>query len=305
MAFFCSKKSLFIIKYTMFEYLPKIALKEINKIKSDDICELRIRANGHSVINCVGQVFSFKYVFTNSDVEEIVLNVCKRSIYSYEEQIKQGFITTCYGERIGLAGEFVYDGNKIQTLKNFSSLCIRIPKQVDGFSLKFFNEYYDDKSVLIVSKTGVGKTTFLRDLVKNISNNTLKNIVVIDERNEIACKNDVFSFDVGKTCDVLTYSSKDYGFITALRTLNPEIVATDELVNKNDFKGVINGYLAGLKIIATIHAENEQELLKKKYMKEIFEKKIFDKFVFLSKEKNKRKVEIYSSNFEKLCCYLN
>ncbi len=289
----------------MFEYLTKNALKEVNKINSNDICELRIRANGYSVINCVGQVYPFKYVFTDSDVEEIVLNVCKRSIYSYEEQIKQGFITTCYGERIGLAGEFVYDGNKIQTLKNFSSLCIRIPKQVNGFSLKFFNEYYDDKSVLIVSKTGVGKTTFLRDLVKNISNNTLKNIVVIDERNEIACKNNFFSFDVGKTTDVLTYSTKDYGFITALRTLNPEIVATDELVSENDFKGVIKGHLAGLKIIATIHAENVEDLLKKKYINEIINNKVFDKYVFLSKEKNNRKVEIYSSKLEKLCCYLN
>ena len=156
-----------------------------------------------------------------------------------------------------------------------------------------------------MSKTGVGKTTFLRDLVKNVSNNTLKNIVVIDERNEIACKNDVFSFDVGKTCDVLTYSSKDYGFLTALRTLNPEIVATDELVTENDFKGVIKGHLAGLKIIATIHAESEHDLLKKKYVKEIIENEVFDKFVFLSKEKNNRKVEIYSSKFEKLCCYLN
>lgn len=287
----------------MFEYLPHQALKEIQKIKNKDICELRIRANGYSTIKCVGQVFPFKYTFSHSDVQEIVLKVCKRSIYSYEEQLKQGFITTDYGERIGLAGEFVYDNKKVQSIKNFSSLCIRIPKQVDGFSLKFFNEYYDDKSVLIVSKTGVGKTTFLRDLTKNVSNKTLKNIVVIDERNEIACKNDVFSFDVGKTSDVLTYSSKDYGFLMALRTLNPEIVVTDELAVENDFKGVIKAHLAGLKIFATIHAENEQELLKKSYMQEIYSKKVFDKYVFLSFEKEKRKVTIFSSNFEKLCCY--
>lgn len=289
----------------MFEYLPSQALKEIQKIKNNDICELRIRANGYSTIKRVGQVLPFKYSFTQKDVEEIVLKVCKRSIYSYEEQLKQGFITTDYGERIGLAGEFVYDGKNVQTIKNFSSLCIRIPKQVDGFSLKFYNEYYNDKSVLIISKTGVGKTTFLRDLTKNVSNNTLKNIVVIDERNEIACKNDFFSFDVGKTCDVLTYSSKDYGFLMALRTLNPEIVVTDELAVDSDFKGVIKAHLAGLKVFATIHAENEQELLKKGYMQEIYDKKVFDKYVFLSLDNDKRKVTVLSSNFEKLCCYLN
>ncbi len=289
----------------MFEYLPIDALKEINKLKKQDICEIRIRANGLSVIKLIGQVLPFKYKFTNVDVENIVLKACKRSIYSYEEQLKQGFLTTDFGERIGLAGEFVYDNDSVLTIKNFSSLCIRIPKQVKGFSLKFFNEYYNDKSVLIVSKTGVGKTTFLRDLTYNVSNNTLKNIVVIDERNEIACKNNVFSFDVGKTCDVLTYSNKDYGFLMALRTLNPEIVVTDELVTENDFKGVIKGHLSGLTIIATIHAENLEELFFKNYMKEIYEKKVFDKYVFLSVLENKRRVEVYSSNLEKLCCYLN
>ncbi len=289
----------------MFEYLPLNALKEVNKLNKDDICELRIRANGYSTVCLIGQVVPFKYVFTLKDIEEIVLKVCKRSIYSYEEQLKQGFITTDYGERIGLSGEFVYDKNNILTIKNFSSLCVRVPKQVKGFSLKFFNEYYDGKSVLIVSKTGIGKTTFLRDLTLNVSNKTLQNIVIIDERNEIACKNYDFSFDVGKTCDVLTYSSKNYGFLVALRTLNPEIVVTDELVDKSDFNGVIKAHLAGLKIFATLHAESEQELLKKPYLKDVFNLGVFNKIVFLSKDGENRKVTVFSSKLDKLCCYLN
>ncbi len=289
----------------MFEYLPQNAQKEVNKIKLNDILELRIRANGYSFIKCIGQVLPFKYKFSHLDITEIILKVCKRSIYSYEENIKQGFITTDFGERIGLAGEFVFSGNNIQTIKNFTSLCIRVPKQIDGFSDKFFNEFYNDKSVLIVSKTGVGKTTFLRDLTKKVSYKTQKNIVIIDERNEIACKNGNFTFDVGNSCDVLTYSNKDYGLQVALRTLNPDIVVTDELVSENDFKGVLKGHLAGLEIFATIHAENKQDLLKNKYINQIIENKVFDKYVFLSVENGKREVNVLSSNFENLCCYLS
>ncbi len=289
----------------MFEYLPKIPLKEIEKLKPNNVTELRIRANSSSYIYYDGQTYKFNYVFTYYDVNDIVFNACKRSIYSFEEQIKQGYVTTEHGERIGLAGEFVYENNKILTIKNFTSLCIRIPKEIKGFSLKFFNEYYNEKSILVISKTGVGKTTFLRDLTYNISNKYVKNIVVIDERNEIACKSQNNSFYLGESVDVLTYSSKDYGFKVALRTLNPEVVVTDELISENDFLGVLNAHLSGLKIIASIHSDSIDELIDKKSMQNLIKQKVFEYYIFLNKVEKGREVEIYSKDFKKICSYVN
>lgn len=288
----------------MFEYLPCEVVKEIKKSKIV-VNELRIRANAPSFVKGNGQAYKLSYLFTCRDIEEIVLRACKRSIYSYEEQIKQGYITTDYGERIGLAGEFCYDKGNLLAIKNFTSLCIRIPNIVQGFSNEFFNKYYENKSVLIFSPCGVGKTTFLRDLTLNISNKYACDIVVIDERNEICQKTKNSSINVGKSVDVLTYASKDYGFTCAIRTLNPEIVVTDELITKSDYKSVEKAHLSGLKILATMHADSILDIKSNILIKNALNLQVFDKFIQIEKKKDFRQVTVYSKDFEKLCCYLN
>lgn len=287
----------------MFEYLPQYILKELKNFGLDCINEIRIRANAKVSVISNGNLYKLNvYVKSLEDIEEIVYNACKRSIYSYDEDIKNGFITTDNGERIGLAGEFVLKDKTVTAIRKFSSLVIRIPKAVNGFSNEFYNSAYNFKSVLVLSKPGVGKTTFIRDLVKELSFNDKGNIVIIDERNEISIKNSI-NFNFGDNVDVLTYATKRYGFNQAIRTLNPDYIVTDELMSEEDAFGVLRAIYGGINVIATLHADSINELKSISYMKRIINDKVFDNYVVIKKENNKRSVLVYDKDFNILCSF--
>ncbi len=284
----------------MLEYLPKRLLKVVKTVNISFLYELRLRVNSclHANINGNNVVLGGDIV-TKQDIEDVVYTLCKKSIYSYEEQIKRGFLTSDSGERVGLCGEFVIENGKVKTINNYSSLCIRIPHENLGVSKKFVEEIYKGGSVLVISKTGVGKTTFIRDFCRYLSNKFYKNVTIIDERNEIASKNGESSFDVGNYTDVLTYSSKEYGFNQAVRTLNPNVIVVDELITENDFNGVLNAILSGVDVVATIHAKDVKDALKKPNFTPILN--AFDYYVLLENYNQKRTLKVYDKNAELLC----
>ncbi|MBO5851903.1 MAG: hypothetical protein J6R29_06185 [Clostridia bacterium] len=283
----------------MLNYLPNRLVKIFKKVNLNSLCEIRLRQNSKILLNVDGSCVFFNDIVTREEIEEIVYNACKKSIYSYEEQIKRGYITLQTGVRIGLCGEFVTKNGEVTAIKNFSSLCIRFPHEKCGFALNFVSNVYDGGSVLVISKSGVGKTTFIRDFSRCINKNNCVNTIIIDERNEIAPHFNGFSFDVGETVDVLTYSSKSYGFNQAIRTLNPSLIITDELMNESDIKGVKNAILSGVDVVATIHANSLNDVFNKDFMKDY--KNIFSYYVLLEIVKNSRLITVFNNNGEKIC----
>ena len=295
---------IYLIICTVLSYLPTYILKELKSFGLENIDEVRLRDNLKVSVLVKGQKRTLGVSVKSSvDIEETVYNACKRSIYSYDEDIKNGFITTDKGERIGLAGEFVLKDNKVVTIKNFSSLVIRIPKEVIGFSKRYFDNVFSNCSVLIFSKPGAGKTTFLRDLIKNISDLNTFNVVVIDERNEIASKTNKKGFDLGENVDVLTYSTKPYGFNQAIRTLNPDFIATDELSNDEDAFGVLRAILGGVKVIATTHASNIREIKENSFLKCLLKIKAFKNYIQIDNETGIRNITIFDENLSKICSF--
>lgn len=287
----------------MLEFLPIKIKSKLSSYNNKNLYEIRMRRNKPLSIIYLGKIIKLSdFIVSKEDIEEAVLNACKRSIYSYDEQIKQGFITTDLGERIGLSGEFVIEDNIVKAIRSFTSLCIRIPCEVNGVSYEFVNNIYSGGSVLVVSKTGVGKTTFIRDFCKNISNKTQDNIVVIDERNEIAGKNDDFTFDLGESADVLTFCNKDYGFKQAIRTLNPNYIFTDELISYEDCKGVYSAILSGINVIATVHSNSIENLKQKSMLDPLIKDCLFEYYLLLKYDKGVRNVEIFNKKLEYLCC---
>ncbi len=284
----------------MLQYLPKRLLKVIKSINVSYLYELRLRQNMPLQANIDGNyVVLGGDAITKNEIEEVVYTVCKKSIYSFEEQIKKGFLTTDFGERIGLCGEFVMENEKVKTVTKYSSLCIRIPHASIGVAQKFVDEIYVGGSVLIISKTGVGKTTYIRDFARCLSKKGFKNVTIIDERNEIACKNGESSFDVGRYTDVLTYSNKEYGFNQAVRTLNPEVIITDELITEDDCNGVLNAILSGVDVVATIHAKSIEDVFLKRNFLPL--KNAFNYFVLLENLGGKRIVKAYDKDRNLIC----
>ena len=285
----------------MLAHFPPRLVKAFKRVDFRALCEVRIRQNKKVLLIYNNGFKTLDITLSAEEIEEIVYSACKKSIYSYEEQIKRGYVTTESGVRIGLGGEFVIKDDEVLTIKNFSSLCIRFPHQICGFATPFVKNYYNGGSVLVISKSGAGKTTFIRDFSREVNLKFQINTVIIDERNEIAALNNGTTFDLGENVDILTYSTKNYGFNQAVRTLNPALIITDELMNEDDINGVNTAILSGVDVIATIHAKSLNNALNKNFIKPY--KNLFDYYILIEFISGKRVVTAYNKSGEELCKY--
>lgn len=230
------------------------------------------------------------------EIMETFQLVSNYSVYAFEEEIKKGFITLRGGHRVGIGGKVLYGPNGIETIRDISSLNMRIAREKIGVSEKlikyiadFPHTIYD---TLIVSPPQCGKTTILRDLIRILSNGSKvlrgkgMKVGVIDERSELAgMYNGMPQFDIGLRTDVLDGCNKKDGTIMLIRAMSPEIIAMDEIGSINDVDAIHEALKAGVKIIATIHGSTLEDLVSKKSLRMLIEDKIFKRYIFLDNSK--------------------
>ena len=283
----------------------KIGLKQVN--------EIRLRANQPIVIFLNGQPFylgekgvtskaEHALFVTKQQLEDIVFNASGFSIYSVNEQIKQGYLIIDGGIRIGLCGTVVSNNHEIKTISNFSALNIRIPHEVKNCSLSAFGLLVDHmtiKNTLIVSPPGAGKTTFIRDFIYQLSQqNYCLNILVLDERGEISGGGEM---NLGKFADVLSFTNKNDGFMQGIRALSPNLIVTDELGGQEDIKALKYAMNCGVSVLATVHASCVEDLKAKEGFKELLQEKYFSRFVFLSTKQGPGTLEaVYNENLTRI-----
>ena len=158
---------------------------------------------------------------TAEDVKGIVVAASEHSVYAYNDDINRGFITVSGGVRIGVCGETVYDRGSLVTVKNYSSVNIRIPHEITGCSSNIMSDIVANHcKVLIVSPPGAGKTTMLRDIARSLSDDSPHfNVLIADERCELACvSGGVPGMNVGMRTDVISGSTKAHAFECPLIT---------------------------------------------------------------------------------------
>ena len=183
----------------MLTFLPRPLLGALQNLNLNRVYELRLRSGRPIVVNYggtyrylgrTGVVASAEQALTVSfaDIEEIIAGASEYSVYSVTEQLRRGFVTGAAGERIGLAGVFVYEDEKSFTVKDVTSVNIRVPHEVIGCGEEIFRACLADRlrSVLILSPPGCGKTTILRDLARLLGCGPIRNVLIHDERNEIS-----------------------------------------------------------------------------------------------------------------------
>lgn len=278
------------------EILRVLPLKVSSEIKSyfqiDKVQEIRIKIGKSIILNSFKGERILKYIATEEDVKQILVKISNYSLYAYEEEIKQGYITIKGGHRIGIAGECVTVGGTIRTIKNISSLNIRICREVIGSANEVMKYIVNNNRIyntLIVSPPKCGKTTMLRDIGRNISNGMSlinlsgKKVSIIDERSEIAaCFNGVPQMDVGIRTDVLDNCLKREGMLMAIRSLSPEVLICDEIGTKGDIEALLMAFNSGVNIVVTIHGFNIEDIYKRKVFRDLLDNSILDRVVILS-----------------------
>lgn len=242
------------------------------------------------------------YCMREDELEEMVSFLCNYSLYAYEHQLRMGYLTLVHGHRVGVCGEVMQGENGIERFLHISYLNIRIARECIGCAKHLVRAIRCNNSIyntLIVSPPGVGKTTYLRDAIRIISDGDetyrgLK-VGVVDERMEIgAAFMGISQNHLGKRTDLLSNANKCEGIQLLLRTMSPQVMALDELGGAKDFAAVQNAFYSGCKLIGTVHGYDISDVQGKLklYMESDYEQ--IHRLIHIEKAENgTRKLYVY------------
>lgn len=211
---------------------------------------------------------------TGETVSSVLEAATRASLHAAAYALRRGYITAPGGVRVGVCGTAAPEG-----LRAFSSLSIRIPRQVEGCGDGIYPALFKNgkfMSTLIVSAPGVGKTTLLRELVRKLGSDGVR-VSLVDERGEVADGEDGEArFDVGRCTDVMTGIPKAEAILMLIRAMNPQVVAVDEVTEPVDSKALLSAAGCGAAVLATVHGTGAKELAARPSLTELMNAGIFE-----------------------------
>ncbi len=241
-----------------FSCLPSRLQTELTSLRPNKLDELRLRADGVCGIVCDRRETRLRTKLTRSDTDEILKKLCGGSLYAYADSIKQGFITLSGGVRVGVCGRAVTEKGSIVSVYDISSLCLRIPHNVEGVGESVARLIRTERTgVLVYSPPGVGKTTLLRSVIARLASGiSPMRLAVIDTRGELGA---------GQPCDLtvdwLTGYPRGEGIEIAARVMSPELIVCDEIgADVSEAMSIKAAHNCGVPLLASAHASDVRQL---------------------------------------------
>jgi len=308
----------YILSFMNDELKSVFSILDINILTR--ITEIRVRKNNYLLIVIKNTSYFIDYngdiydypsshcvYIEEEEFDELFLSFCNYSVYSNTKNINNGFITLENGSRIGIAGEAVYEKGEILSVRDISSMNIRIAKEVKNCSEGILNFLYVNSfpSIIIAGKPNSGKTTLLRDMARLLSsgfNNRYAKIAIVDERNEICGKRaGKTHLDIGINTDVLTSFSKAQGIETATRTLSPDMIICDEVSSEKEVNSILFAFSSGISFALSVHISTREDLLRKPIIKTLLETGEFRYIVLLENYTYKPEIIDAGEIYDEIC----
>ena len=251
-----------------------------------------------------------KHIVTKEEIRETMDYICKYSLYAYEQELKQGFVTIEGGHRAGVMGKVILENNRVKNLQYISSVNIRVAHEIIGCAdsiMQYITKNREVCHTLIISPPRCGKTTLIRDIIRQISDGNQYvrgcTVGVVDERSELGgCYLGVAQNHLGMRTDILDCCPKAEGMIMLIRSMAPHVLAIDEIGTSEDVHAVEYAMQCGCKLIASVHGMDMEEASQKPVLGDLIRKRRFERYVILENKHHPGEIKtIYDERGSLLC----
>lgn len=283
-------------------------IRENSEDKLQTIEEIRLRLERPIILKYADGEKVIKYSVNIEEIVSCLQAICENSIYTYQNQIAEGFVTIKGGHRVGISGSGVMEKGKIININHIYSLNFRIARQVIGSGNKVLKYILDvDKNniynTLIVSCPGAGKTTIIRDIVRQISTGIKEikflaiNVGVVDERGEIASLyRGAPQNEIGIKTDIIDNVPKNLGMKMLIRSMVPKVIVADEIGSNEDIEAIKYAICSGCKGLFTAHGSSFEDISLNPIIKNLIATNIVERIIFLDEENKGKIKDVFSLN---------
>lgn len=285
---YCLNKLPYYIKSRLLDFFNSYPYRAVN--------EIRLHKNSYIMLIADSKNVKTDIYLNENDINDAYELLCDMSFYAHIDTIKQGYISIGNGIRAGICGKASVENGEICGINDISSINLRIPQHIENASkylFTFLNNNDFNKSVIIYSPPGVGKTTILRDLIYKLSKNTNIRYSVIDTRCEITpCIKNTQNGDI-----FISYP-KGTAIELATKSMTPQLIISDEISSKEEADKILYSVNCGVNLIATTHASSLEDLLAKATFKNLISNNVFDYALGVKRGYGEKKYEFTLSELK-------